>query len=162
MLNPVRAKGMVDSPVEWPWSSYQEAIGVRASPEWLATDALLLLFAKSRKVAIKRYIEFVAQGLDVDIWQNLKNQVFLGGSEFVQHHLKTADEDADLILSEVTKKQKRANTLPLSHFKQTYQKDPKQCMAKAYLVGQHSMNEITQEFGVHYSTMSRAVARCKT
>ncbi|WP_462164349.1 hypothetical protein [Pseudoalteromonas xiamenensis] len=35
-------------------------------------------------------------------------------------------------------------------------------MAKAYLGRQSSMSEIAQEFGVHYSTVSRAVARCKT
>ncbi|MFC3031026.1 transposase [Pseudoalteromonas fenneropenaei] len=161
VLNPVRAKGMVDSPADWPWSSYQDAIGVRASPDWLATDALLLQFAKSRKVAIKRYSDFVAQGLGVDVWQNLKNQVFLGSSEFVKQHLKTAEEDADLTLSEVPKKQKRASAVPLSHFKQTYQDDPKQGMVKAYLEGQYAMSEIAQVFGVHYSTVSRAVARYK-
>ncbi|WMN60891.1 transposase [Pseudoalteromonas xiamenensis] len=67
VLNPVRAKSMVNSPVEWPWSSYQEAIGLRKSPDWLATDALLLLFAKSRKTTIKRYSDFVAQGVGIDI-----------------------------------------------------------------------------------------------
>ncbi|WMN60888.1 hypothetical protein NI389_05615 [Pseudoalteromonas xiamenensis] len=96
---------MVDSPIEWPWSSYQAAIGLRKSPDWLATDALLLLFAKSRKTAIKRYSDFVAQGIGVDIWQNLKNQVFLGSSEFVEQHLKTEQDDADLTLSEVPIKQ---------------------------------------------------------
>ena len=162
VLNPVRAKGMVDSPADWPWSSYQYAIGVRASPDWLATDALLRLFAKSRKVAIKRYSDFVAQGLGVGVWQNLTNQVFLGSSEFVKQHLKTVENDADLILSEVPKKQKRASALPLGHFKDSYQHDPKQGMAKAHLDGQYAMSEIAQEFGVHYSTVSRAVARCKT
>jgi putative transposase len=162
VLNPVRANGMVDSPADWPWSSYRDAIGERASPKWLATDALLLLFAKYKKVAIKRYIEFVAQGQGVDIWQNVTNQVFLGSNEFVQQHLKTAEKDADLTLSEVPKKQKRANALPLSHFTQTYQQNPKQGMAKAYLSGHYSMDEIARAFGVHYSTVSRAVAQCKT
>ncbi|WP_462173284.1 transposase [Pseudoalteromonas xiamenensis] len=162
VLNPVRAKGMVDSAADWPWSSYQDAIGMRASPDWLATDALLLLFAKSRKVAIKRYSDFVVQGLGVDVWQNLKNQVFLGSSEFVKQHLKTAEDDADLTLSEVPKKQKCASALPLNLFKDTYQNDPKQGMAKAYLEGQYAMSEIAHEFGVHYSTVSRAVARFNT
>ena len=88
--------------------------------------------------------------------------MFLGSSEFVNQHLKTAEDDADLTLSEVPKKQKRASALPLRHFKNTYQNDPKQGMAKAYLDGQYAMSEIAQEFGVHYSTVSRAVARCKT
>jgi hypothetical protein len=35
-------------------------------------------------------------------------------------------------------------------------------MARAYLSGQHTLDEIARYFGVHYATVSRAVPQCKT
>jgi len=162
VLNPVRARGMVDSPEEWQWSSYNETIGKRASSDWLETDALLLMFAKNRKTAIKKYMEFVAQGRGVAVWQNLKNQVFMGDEDFVERHQAMLEVDVDITLSEVPKKQKQINIQPISFFKDKYRDDEKLAMASAYLGGHYTMAEIAAEFGVHYSTVSRAVAKCKT
>jgi REP element-mobilizing transposase RayT len=162
VLNPVRAKGMVDSPEEWLWSSYHETIGKRVSPDWLETDALLLMFAKNRKTAIKKYMEFVVQGRGVAVWHNLKNQVFMGDEDFVERHQAMLEDDVDITLSEVPKKQKQKNIQPISFFKDKYRDDDKLAMASAYLDGHYTMAEIAAEFGVHYSTVSRAVAKCKT
>ncbi|MCG7534148.1 transposase [Pseudoalteromonas sp. OOF1S-7] len=162
VLNPVRAKGMVDSPDKWLWSSYQETLGKRASPDWLATDALLLMFARDRQVAIAKYIEFVAQGKGVDIWQHLKSQVFMGSNEFVKMHQENASVETDASQSEVPKKQKHLQVQPIDWYKDNYRSDKKRAMAAAYLDGQYTMNEIAQAFDVHYSTVSRAVAQCKT
>lgn len=162
VLNPVRAKGLVNSPDEWLWSSYHETIGQRVSPPWLATDGLLLFFSKYKKVAVNKYIEFVAQGRGVNIWQNLKNQIFIGSDAFVEYHLNNAKHDVDQMLCEVPKKQKRIKVKSLDFFKKKYKNDSKLAMAKAYLDGQYTMNEIAIAFGVHYSTVSRAVAQCKT
>ena len=70
--------------------------------------------------------------------------------------------DDDIALSEVPKKQKKINNQPISFFKDKYHYDDKLAMARAYLDGQYTMAEIATEFGVHYSTVSRAVAKCKT
>ena len=58
---------MVDEPGDWLWSSWQYMVGTKSSPDWLATDALLNLFAKSRKKAISMYIEFVHGGVGIVI-----------------------------------------------------------------------------------------------
>lgn len=77
VLNPVRAK-MVDSPDEWLWSSWHNMIGIKASPNWLATDALLSCFSHDRVQAITEYIDFVRDGVNKKIWDNLQYQIFLG------------------------------------------------------------------------------------
>jgi len=43
LLNPVRA-GLVDAPVEWPWSSYHATAGRADVPPFLHVDAVLPLF----------------------------------------------------------------------------------------------------------------------
>jgi len=75
VLNPIRAN-MVNSPDEWPWSSWHCMLGNTVSPEWLSTDALLLMFANNRQDAIQRYIEFVKSGVGKTVWDNLQHQVF--------------------------------------------------------------------------------------
>ena len=75
VLNPVRAR-MVSTPDYWPWSSWYSVMGNTLSPEWLATDTLLGMFAKQRKTARKKYADFVQQGNGIALWDNLTNQVF--------------------------------------------------------------------------------------
>jgi LPS O-antigen subunit length determinant protein (WzzB/FepE family) len=61
-------------------------IGKNESPSWLATDALLNPFAKKGSEAIAQYIDFVEQGINKAIWDDLHNQVFLGDETFVEKH----------------------------------------------------------------------------
>ncbi len=82
VLNPVRAK-MVKSPDEWPWSSYCYTTGLFDSPPWLATDATLRYFGSDRDDAILRFARFVAEGVGVNIWEHLKQQIYLGDDEFI-------------------------------------------------------------------------------
>jgi len=152
---------MVDHPSEWLWSSYHETIGMRDIPQWLAVDALLRMFAKTKLEAIERYKHFVAEGKGVDIWKNLKSQVYLGNDEFVEKHKITIKNNVDIVLNEVPKKQVRPKAQPLSYY-QSSSPNNKIAMAQAYLSGGYSMKEIASYFGVHYSTVSRAVAQCKT
>ena len=107
-------------------------------------------------------MEFVAQGRGVTVWHNLKNQVFMGDKDFVERHQAMLEDDVDITLSEVPKKQKQINMQPISFYKDKYHDDDKLAMASAYLDGRYTMAEIAAEFGVHYSTVSRAVAKCKT
>ncbi|WP_349304040.1 helix-turn-helix domain-containing protein [Pseudoalteromonas phenolica] len=51
---------------------------------------------------------------------------------------------------------------PVCSYKDKFHDDDKLAMASAYLDGRYTMAEIAAEFGVHYSTVSRAVAKCKT
>ncbi len=58
-------------------------------------------------------------------------------------------------LDEIPRAQRRSITQPLPDFEQRYPRN--EGMARAYLSGQHSMAAIARHFGVHYSTVSRAV-----
>jgi putative transposase len=57
-LNPVRA-GLCRRPEDWPWSSYAETIGRRPPRDFVASDALLDLFAADTDLARARFQTFV-------------------------------------------------------------------------------------------------------
>ena len=59
-------------------------------------------------------------------------------------------------LREVPRAQRRPLTKPLSWFEQNYPLRH-EAMARAFETGVYSMREISEYFGVHYSTVSRAV-----
>lgn len=160
VLNPVRAKNMVDHPQKWKWSSYLYTAGKLSSPNWLATHALLLLFSKRKKDAIKKYQEFVMQGVGINIWDNLQSQVYLGSEEFVEKHKQALDGDIQS-LAEIPLKQRRRKAKPLYDI-YLENNDKRQGMIEAYVTGEYTMSEIGKVFGVHYSTVSRVVAKCKT
>ncbi|WP_166423877.1 transposase [Paraglaciecola sp. 20A4] len=161
VLNPVRAKNMVEHPQQWKWSSYLYTTGELNSPNWLATNALLLLFSKKKKYAIKKYQEFVMQGLGIDIWDNLQSQIYLGSHEFVEKHKLALSEDIQL-LSEIPHKQTRRKAKPMLEIYKKNVNNKKQGMIEAYVTGGYTMSEIGSVFGVHYSTVSRVVAKFKT
>jgi len=83
VLNPVRA-GMVRSAKDWQWSSYCATTGLIKAHTCLTTDWLLSSFSKKRLKAQQAYRLFVQQGKNQPSpWRNLKNQIYLGSSEFV-------------------------------------------------------------------------------
>ena len=57
-LNPVQTK-MVNSPDEYPWSSYPAFIGKIKTPDWLETGWLLASFGRKKKEAVKNYKAYV-------------------------------------------------------------------------------------------------------
>ena len=81
VLNPVRAKGMVRDIEDWPWSNYLAMINKAATSDWLTTDWILSQFGGDPSQAKKRYRQFVLDGIGqkIEIWSELKNQIYLGG-----------------------------------------------------------------------------------
>jgi putative transposase len=159
VLNPVRAK-MVNTPDDWLWSSWHSVVGNTPSPDWLATDALLGMFAKQRTTARKRYIDFVQQGNGIALWDNLTNQVFLGDDAFVQTHLTQIKEQAK-DLSDVPKKQQRGIAPALTEYQQLH-KTRNDAIKAAYQSGSYTLKALGDYFGLHYSRVSRIVAKSKT
>ncbi len=152
VLNPVRA-GMVREAGEWPWSSYGVMLGLAAKPKWLEIDWLLGQFGAVRRKAQARYAAFVADGIGTNIWDGLRHQLFLGSEQFVEKH--TPDIRLPTNVREVPRAQRRPLAKPLTHFERTYVQ--REAMARAFLTGAYTMQEIAEHFGVHYSTVSRAV-----
>jgi len=159
VLNPVRAE-MVRSAKDWKWSSYRATAALAETPKWLATHWLLSQFAKTKKVAIRRYREFVKAGKNQPSpMDELKNQVFLGGDDFVaqmQSKLTALQASTDVDLTEVPRVQRRLATFTLQDI-MNKNLDRNTGILEAYQTGQFSMKEVGLQFGLHYSRVSRIV-----
>lgn len=153
VLNPVRAS-MVPDVSDWPWSSWHAMCGATTPPIWLCTDWLLSQFGKTRSIAVSAYADFVRAGIkQPSIWNKLNGQIFLGSEAFAQQ-MQAASGVANL--TEIPRAQRRPKALPISDY-QSAANSAQAAMAQAYASGDYTMQEIAKHFGVHYSTVSRAV-----
>lgn len=156
VLNPVRAR-MVRSAKDWPWSSYRPTAGMADSPSWLKTDWILSSFSDKRTEAIDRYKAFVAEGKNQPaLWEQLKNQIYLGTEAFVQKMQTKASVQEDL--SEIPLGQRRAMAKPLEYYA-TRSRDRDEAIVKAHNSGAYGMKEIGDHFGLHYSRVSRIISK---
>jgi putative transposase len=159
VLNPVRAN-MVNLPDKWPWSSWHCMLGNVEKPVWLSTDTLLVQFAKNRQDAIQCYIDFVKLGVGKTFWDTLQHQIFLGDEAFVARHQAMQDGvEGDLL--EIPFKQRSAAPLPLAQY-QVQTVDKHQAIYNAFRCGGYTQKQIGDYFGLHYSQISRIVAKYKT
>ncbi|MFT7005912.1 MAG: putative transposase [Colwellia sp.] len=159
VLNPVRAQ-MVNSPDEWLWSSWHCMLTKVTSPVWLSTDALLVQFANNRLDAIQCYIEFVMSGVGKTVWDDLQHQIFLGDDNFVEKHQLLLDGHSG-DLSEIPLKQRSASALSLEEYN-AQARGKHEAIVNAYLSGGYTQKKIGDYFGLHYSQISRIIAKYKT
>jgi REP element-mobilizing transposase RayT len=112
VLNPVRAR-MLRTPDQWLWSSYRATAGLDPTPSWLMIEWLLAAFSEHRSEAIRRYMDFVADGKNQPgPWEKLKSQIFLGSDEFVANLQHTVNADASH--QEIPVAQRRPPPKPLT------------------------------------------------
>ena len=159
VLNPVRAR-IIDSPEKWSWSSWHFTLGNLKSPEWLATNSVLECFSDDHADAIKEYADFVKSGVGISVWDDLHQQVFLGSDDFIE---KYQGMQGDLIgdLYEIPLKQRRKPALPLwQYLLKSNSRDDAICLA--YRSGGYTLKNIGDHFNLHYSRISRIVAKNKT
>ena len=159
VLNPVRAR-MVHRPEQWPWSSYGATAGTAQTPKWLAHDVLLSHFSRRRVQAHERYIQFVLDGVtQSNIWDGLQQQIYLGDDQFIiQIQSRLRLDDA---LDEVPRVQRQQPPPSLQTIAREHA-DRVTAMAAAYLSGAYTMKAIAAYFGVHYSTVSRAIKQANS
>lgn len=154
VLNPIRAH-MTKTIDEWKWGSYKAVIGEVNAQPWLETDWILGQFAKRRKIAIRKYIDFVREGIGLPSpWRNVQNQIFLGSERFINKHQKLINKKDSL--SEVPQLHKRKIPKSLAYYERKYP-DQKKAICHAYLSGGYTLKEIGEYFDKHYSTISRIV-----
>lgn len=155
VLNPVRAL-MVNDVADWLWSSYRATVDHAPPLKGLQVAWLLRQFGSDREQAIIQYRNFVRAGVGLPpVWEELKNQIFLGDKPFVEKlHRQIKAESGNL--KEIPKVQRRSLGKPLSYYVETIA-DTKQAIRLAYETGDYTMQQIADAFGVHYSTVSRAV-----
>ncbi len=156
VLNPVRA-GMVRDVSAWEWSSYQAMVGLASSPPWLETDWVLGQFGQERSQARVQYAAFVGAGVaEPSVWEGLRHQIFLGSEAFAERFAGAAKKLE--ALREVPRAQRKPLAKPLAEFERDYG-IRREAMARAFLTGVYTMQEIADHFHVHYATVSRAVRR---
>jgi len=157
VLNPVRAQ-MVRTADEWPWSNYLATSGLSPAPNWLNVTWTLAAFGQRRGAAQRAYHQFVADGTgQPSPWEHLKNQVYLGSETFVermQAHVSKSNEE----LSEVPTSQRRPVAKPVDFYFQTHN-DRDTAIVEAFRSGGYTMKEIADHVGLHYSRVSRIIAR---
>ncbi|MEQ8355191.1 MAG: transposase [Kiloniellaceae bacterium] len=151
-------------PSAWRWSSHRTLLGRlppgRTAPDWLAVGDLLALYGADPAVARRRYAEEIADERGDSVWNQLRHQVFLGSEEFVTELRERARTEAASrgSLDEIPRAQWQAPPVPLEDFAGAAG-SREEAMARAYLSGAYSQVRIARHFGVHYSTVSRAVRR---
>jgi REP element-mobilizing transposase RayT len=157
VLNPVRAN-MVRAAGDWRWSSYRAMVGRVSVPSFLTTDWLLGQFGKHRSTAQQRYIEFVRAGKDQpSLWQGLRQQIYLGSEDFVEKQLhRFKKKGKNETLKEIPRQHREMQAKPLEYYARKY-RDRRQAMVEAYRTGWYSQRVIAEYYGVHYSTVSRAI-----
>lgn len=157
VLNPVRA-GMVRGPRQWRWSSYRAMVGAVDAPPWLITDWTLGQFGQGRALAIAKYVDFVRAGTGLpSIWDKLEGQIYLGSEAFVERMRQLGHAASKLTqVKEVPRAQRRAKAPALDAISARH-RERDAAMAAAFATGQYTLAQIAEHFGVHYSTVSRAV-----
>ena len=98
-------------------------------------------------------------GAGKSIWDNLQHQVFLGDDEFVELQ-QSRQENLTGDLQEIPYKQRRKPSLALKHYQQQ-SKSRNEAIIKAYQSGSYTLKEIGDYFELHYSRISRIVAKGK-
>jgi len=154
VLNPVRAQ-MVRSTNHWPWSSFLATAGFCESAPCLTTDWILSGFSDKKIEGHQRYRDFVRAGRgQPSVWQQLKNQIYLGDENFVNDMQCKIDPGQSL--KDIPKIQKQTPIKPLAYFAERYL-SRNESMAHAYMNGHYTLAEVGNYFGVSYATVSRVV-----
>lgn len=164
VLNPVRA-GMVSKPDEWKWSSYKSTAYAGTVPDYLTIDWVLGQFSEKKATARQRYRKFVADGL-VDLerpWKKLVGQVFLGSESFVARMEELLGDKREI--REIPRVQRYPGRPPLNRlFADTPAANRQQRnkrIVESYITYGYTLKEIADFLGVHYTTVSKAVANTR-
>jgi len=118
----VRA-GLVEDPLEYPWSSYRSYVGAVKEDGVVDGDFLLAHFSEHKEMAREQYGLFVmdriAEGQREDFYQ-LKDQSLLGSDEFVEQVQRSQKKQSssvyDLSLHEITSKAGSVLDIPTDLF----------------------------------------------
>lgn len=159
VLNPVRAR-MVNSADQWPWSSHQAMLKKRSAPKWLHTDWILSMFGSRRFQAVAAYKKFIAEGRgQPSPFVDLQNPIILGSEKFAQELQELIDDQE--ALEEIPKSHRviPPQSLDIIHSRFSERDD-----AIRYMYGSnhYTLKQIGDYFGLHYSRISRIVAKGKT
>jgi len=162
VLNPVRAES-VKKAEDWRWSSYRATAGINKEPEYLTTDWILGLFNNQKKIAQKRYKAFVGEGIKQNTSGNSpQSQIVLGEETFLENFKEVLENKKRV--KEIPRSQRYIGRPDLSHiFKGPETNDQRNaCIYRAHLDQGYTMKEIAAHLGIHYTTVSKVIAKKET
>ena len=128
-------------------------IGKASAPAWLNTRLVLNHYSSRTTDAKKHFVEFVKAGTKQgQIWDNLRQQIYLGDKTFIESvHLKSG---LDAELPEIPRIQARKPGLSIdAYVAQTGNRN--EAIREAYKSGIYTQKELSDHFGLHYSTVSK-------
>jgi REP element-mobilizing transposase RayT len=161
VLNPVRA-GLVAHPGDWRWSSFQATAGQTAVPGFLSVDWVRSLSgARTPTEAIRRFVSFVEAGI--------------GAAESLVEQFSSKPVMSDGALAEQLVAQYRG-AVPCTEFPRAQRFGSRPALARTFqnvasradrnaravvAVRDHgyTMREVADFLGLHYITVSRALAQ---
>ena len=161
VLNPVRA-GLVAHPSEWRWSSFRATAGETAAPGFLTVDWVRSLSSsRTQTEAVQRFVTFVEAGIlavesDVDRFESkpvMSNGALTG---------QLVDQCRGAVqCTEFPRAQRFGARPPLARIfaDLTSRADRDACAVIAVRDHGYSMKEAADFLGLHYITVSRALAR---
>jgi DNA-directed RNA polymerase specialized sigma24 family protein len=159
----VRAR-LVESPGDWPWSSYHAHTGAVEAPPWLDGGAVAGMLlgrtprdaADAREVAA-RYRAHVAEGHGDPLWSTgLRQQVFLGDEAFVQR-MQARAEQARLSTTEVPRPQ-RADPHSLAHWLAICP-SREEALLRGHRDSGLSMSAMARELGLSVARVSQLLSK---
>jgi putative transposase len=161
VLNPVRA-GLVEHPRGWAWSSYRATAGEAPRPAFLTVDWVLSLRdTPVRAAAEDRYRRFIDAGL-----AGTTTLLRLASSPLVLDDATPATPLRERIRAaaaheEIPRAQRFALRPPLSAIfaEAPAGADRDLCCTRAIREHGYTLRAVAAYLGVHYSTVSRALAR---
>ncbi len=124
------------------------------SPKWLKIDRLLRQFGPNRQSARENYRRFVLDGVGVPVWENLRQQIYLGDEVFVDKMQRQSKVQGDAL--SVPRAQRRPPAPPLSEIAST-SPNRNAAIVAAYETGAYSYPAIAGHFGIHLATVGRIV-----
>jgi hypothetical protein len=154
VVNPVQS-GLVKQVERWSSSSYRAVMGQGDAPAWLAVHRTLELFHGDSGPARRAYARFVADGIGApDPTLQVRHHIYLATDRFIEEFAGKVPPER--LSREIPRTQRAMKTLT-AHERDTRSRD--EAIRAAYEAGGHTLSQISQHFGLHYSVISRIARR---
>ncbi|HEX2010794.1 MAG TPA: transposase [Roseateles sp.] len=153
--------GLARRAADWPWHSLAAHTGQVEAPAWLDVQGLFSHVlgreargSADRKRAAERYAKLLAAEPQLDIWPQLRQQIFLGDEAFVRRMLgRAAPARAD----GAARPARRAQPRPWAQWLRD-SSSREQALYRAHTEGGLSMTALAGELGLSVSRVSRLIA----
>ena len=158
VLNPVRA-GLVRTASDWRWSSFAAHCGLGLAPAWLDDRRVLSLLHADPRAARCSYRAYVErEDGEPTLWDSLRNQIYLGDDAFVEQMQSHARAEA--LSPEVPRVQQQPAAAVCGSPARDHA-SRNEAIVAAFAGGGFTQKQLADHFGIHYSMVSKILARSR-